>query len=91
MIGSKADVPVGPDLLQPLDVITQLGVDLVGNDVEVLAVGHVLSPVQEPGGDLELSRVLHDGDDSLEFIRVEFTGSVPLQLWSMPLASVIRQ
>lgn len=76
MIGSKADVPVGPDLLQPLDVITQLGVDLVGNDVEVLAVGHVLSPVQEPSGDLELSRVLHDGDNSLEFIRVKFTGSV---------------
>jgi hypothetical protein len=74
--GQRADVPVGPDLLQPLNVITQLGVDLVGNDVEVLALGNVLSPVQEPSGDLELSRVLHDGDDSLEFIRVEFSGSI---------------
>lgn len=70
---------MGPDLLQPLDVITQLGVDLVGDDVKVLAFNDVLSPVQEPNGDLELSGALHDGDDSLEFIGVEFTSSIVIK------------
>lgn len=66
---------VGADLLQALEVITELLVDNVGNDVQVLAVGHVLATVQEPSRDLELSRVLHDGDDTLELVRVELTGT----------------
>jgi hypothetical protein len=32
-------------------------------------------PVEEPFGDLELSGVLHDGNNSLELIRVEFSGT----------------
>jgi len=32
--------------------------------------------LNEPSGDLELGGVLHDGDDSLELIRVELSGSV---------------
>jgi hypothetical protein len=32
-------------------------------------------PVEEPFGDLELSWVLHDGNDSLELIGVEFSGT----------------
>jgi hypothetical protein len=71
-----SETPVGPDLLQLLNVVPQLLVDNVGDDVEVLSVGDILPPVQEPGGDLELSRVLHDGDDSLELIRVELSGTV---------------
>jgi hypothetical protein len=72
---TKLDIPVGPDLLQPLDVITQLLVNNVGNNVQVLSVSDVLPPVQEPGGNLELSRVLHDGNDSLELIGVELSGT----------------
>lgn len=37
---------------------------------------NALLPVHEPLGDLELTRVLHDGDDALKLIRVELTGAV---------------
>lgn len=64
-----------PDLLQPLDIVSQFLIDNVGDDVQVLSVGDIFPPVQEPGGDLELGGVLHDGDNTLELIRVEFTGT----------------
>jgi hypothetical protein len=50
-------------------------VDDVGEQVTRLAGGDVSLSVKEPFGDLELSGVLHDGDDSLELIGVEFSGS----------------
>lgn len=67
---------VRSDLLQSLEVVSELLVDGVGEGVRVLSVGQVLLPVKEPGGDLELGRVLHDGDDSLELVRVELSGTV---------------
>ena len=66
---------VRPDLLEPLEVITELLVDGVGKGVGVLALEQVLLPVQEPSRDLELGRVLHDGNDSLELIGVELSGT----------------
>lgn len=66
---------VRSDLLQSLEVVSKLLVDGVGESVRVLSVGQVLLPVKEPGGDLELGRVLHDGDDSLELVRVELSGT----------------
>lgn len=39
---------VGPDLLQALEVITELGVDTVGEDLRVLAVDNVALSVKEP-------------------------------------------
>jgi hypothetical protein len=71
--------PVGPDLLQLLNVVSQLLVDNVGDNVQVLSIDNILPSVQEPGGDLELSRVLHDGNDSLELIGVELSGTVRLR------------
>ena len=65
---------VASDLLESLEVLSHLLVDLVRDNVGVLAVGDVLLPVEEPGGDLELRRVLHDGHDSLELVRVELSG-----------------
>lgn len=41
----------------------------------VFTIDDILLPVDEPVGDLELARVLHDGDDSLELIRVELTST----------------
>ena len=67
---------VASDLLESLEVLSHLLVDLVRDNVGVLAVGDVLLPVEEPGGDLELRRVLHDGHDSLELVRVELSGPV---------------
>ena len=71
-----ADTTVGLDLLQSLEVITQLGVDVVGKELAALAVNNVALPVQEPSGNLELSRVLQDGDNALELIGVELTSTL---------------
>lgn len=40
------------------------------------AGGDISLPVEEPFGDLELGWVLHDGNDSLKLIGVEFSGTV---------------
>ena len=47
----------------------------VGNDVRVLSVGDVPLSVNEPSGNLELSRVLHDGDNALKLVRVKLSGA----------------
>ena len=51
------ETTVGTDLLEALKVVTELGVDTVGEDLRVLAVDNVALPVEEPGGDL-VCRVL---------------------------------
>lgn len=70
---------VGANLLQALQVITELGVDAVGQDLRVLAVDNIALSVQEPGGDLVLGRVLDDGNDSLKLFGCEFTGAVKMR------------
>lgn len=70
-----SETTVRPDLLEALKIVTHLRVNGVGQDLRVLSVDDVLLPVQEPGGDLELGRVLHDGDDAFKFIRVEVTSA----------------
>ena len=67
------ETTVRPDLLQPLEVVTDLGVHSVGEDLRVLAIDNVSLPVQEPCRDLELCRVLENGNDTLELVRVELT------------------
>lgn len=64
------------DLLESLEVLTELGVDTVGQDLEVLAVDNVALPVEEPGGDLVLGGVLDDGDNALKLFRGKLTGAV---------------
>lgn len=63
------------NLLQSLEIITELGVDTVGQNLRVLAVDNVLLPVQEPCWDLELCGVLDDRNDPLQLIRVEISGT----------------
>jgi hypothetical protein len=63
------------DLLQALEIVTKLGVDTVGENLGVLAIDDIALTIEEPGGDLVLSRVLDDGDDSLEFFGGELTGT----------------
>jgi hypothetical protein len=70
------ETTVRADLLEALEVVTELLVDLVREDVGVLAVNEVALTVEEPGGDLELLGVLHDGDDALKLVRVELTGAL---------------
>lgn len=71
-----SETSVRSDLLESLKVVSELLVDGVGEGVGVLSVGKVLLSVEEPSRDFELGGVLHDGDDSLELIRVELTGTV---------------
>lgn len=71
-----ADTTVGLDLLQSLQVITQLRVDVVGKELGALAVNNVALPVQEPSRDLELGGVLENGDNALELVRVELTSTL---------------
>lgn len=82
MLTTDSETPVvtqttmGTDLLQALEILTQLGLHLVSEDLRVLAVSDVALSVEEPGGDLVLGRVLDDGDDALEFFRGDFSGAV---------------
>jgi len=64
---------VRANLLQPLQIIAQLGIDGVRHKLAVLAVHNVLLSVEEPGRDLELRRVLDDVHDALELVRVKVT------------------
>lgn len=70
-----SETTVGTNLLQTLQIITQLRIHTVGKDLEVLAVDNVPLPVQEPCRDLELGGVLDDSDETLELIRVELSGT----------------
>ena len=67
---------MGADLLQSLQVLAELAVHVIRQDLGVLAVHNIALSVQEPGGDLVLSRVLDDGDDALEFFGSDVTGAV---------------
>jgi len=42
------ETTVSADLLQALEIITELGVDTVGEDLRVLAIDNVALPVEEP-------------------------------------------
>ena len=66
---------VGADLLQALEVLTQLAVHAVGQRVAVLAIHDVALTVEEPRRDLELSGVLDDGDKTLELVRVKLASA----------------
>ena len=60
------DTTMATDLLHQLKIITELDVQVVGQELRVLAVTDVLLSVQEPVGDLVVAWVLHDGDELLD-------------------------
>lgn len=70
------ETTVSADLLQALEVVTELGGDTVGEDLAVLAIDDIALPVEEPAGDLVLERVLDDGDDTLKLFGGEVTGAL---------------
>jgi hypothetical protein len=51
------ETTVGADLLQALEIVTELAVDTVGENLAVLAIDDIALPVEEPAGDL-VCRVL---------------------------------
>lgn len=84
-----SDTSVSSDLLQSLQVISQLGFQVVGQNVVVLTVNVVLLSVQKPGWDLVLGWVLHDGDNSLQLFLGQFTGTL-VQVDISLLANQVR-
>ena len=70
---------VGTDLLQTLEVITQLGLNVVRQDLRILASREVLLPIQEPCGNLEFLWRLENVDNTLQLIRVQLTSTVSCQ------------
>jgi len=70
------DTTVGPDLLQALEVVTELLVEVVGQHLREFAVLGVLLPVKEPVRDPVLARVLHHGDELLHVVLGEFTSAL---------------
>ena len=64
------------DLLQALQILTQLAIHTVGQNLRVLAIHDVALTIEEPSGNLVLSWVLDDGDYPLEFFGGNFTGPV---------------
>ena len=70
-----AETAVGADLLEALKIVTELGVDAVGEDLVVLAVNDIALSVEEPRWDLVLGWVLDDGDDALELFGGKLTGT----------------
>ena len=70
-----SETSVGTDLLQSLEIVTELAVHTVCEDLEVLAVDNVALTIEEPGWDLVLGWVLDDGDDALEFFRGKLAGA----------------
>jgi hypothetical protein len=74
---------VGADLLQALEILTDLAVQGVGNNLGVLAIGDVALSVKEPRGNLVLGGSLEDGDDTLELFGGELTSTVDWILVSL--------
>ena len=53
------------DLLQALEIVTELRVDTVGENLRVFAIDDIALTIEEPGGNLVLRGVLDDGDNAL--------------------------
>lgn len=82
MLSSDAESPVvsestvKTDLLHALKILTELVVDGGGEELSGLSVLDVLLSVEEPVWDLVLGWVLHDGDDLVEVLLSELSGSL---------------
>ena len=63
-----ADTTVAADLLEELKIVTENGVEVVGEELDVLAVADVLLTVEEVVGDLVVAGVLHDGHKLLDLV-----------------------
>lgn len=81
VLSSHLEVPpvsetsVLSDLLHALDVVSELGVQVVGGDLLELAVLEVSSSVQEPSWEAVGLRVGDNLLDLVDFLLREFSGS----------------
>lgn len=82
MLSTHSDLPpmtkttMGSNLLHALNVITQLGINVLGENLTVLSSLKILLTIEEPEGNLELTWVLDNGDKLFNLIGGEFTGTL---------------
>lgn len=81
---------VRADLLQALQVLTNLAVHAVRDYLRILAVRDIALSVQKPRGDFVLGWGLEDGDDSLELFSCKFTGAVGKNRQRFVLSMMMR-
>lgn len=69
------ETTVRADALETLEVLTELGVELVGKDLRSLTVLGVALSVQEPGGDLVVHGVLQNLDDLVNLLSAQLSST----------------
>ncbi len=82
MLSTNTDSPpvpkttVSTDLLHPLNIITQLSIEVLGENLGVLSGLEILLSIEEPERDLELTGVLDDCNDLFDFISGELSSAL---------------
>jgi hypothetical protein len=71
-----AQTTMRPNLLHALQVITQLGRNVLRKGLRVFARLKVLLSIQEPERNFELSGILNDSHELFNLIRGQFAGSL---------------
>ena len=70
-----AKTTVASNLLQTLEIFTELVVQAVGKYLRVLAVAAILLTIEEPVGNLILTGILDDGHKAFQLVIRKFTGT----------------
>ena len=77
---SNCESKANKNLLETLQILTELGVETVGDRLAKGAVLPVLLSVQEPVGDFVLAGIEHDRLHATDLIIVQLTGALQ-QCW----------
>ena len=91
MLASDLESPVvsessvGSGLFHSLEILSKLGVQIVGYQLRVTAVLEVVSPVQEPEGDAVALRVRDDVLDGLAVLFGQLTSPAIRRYWAFYL------
>ena len=69
--------PLLPHLLQTVQILTQTSLQVVGDNLLVLAGLHILLSVQEPLRDVVLQRIGNDSNQSVNLLVAQLSGTTP--------------
>jgi hypothetical protein len=67
---------MGSNLLHALNVLTQLGINVLDKNLTVLSSLEILLTIEEPEWNLELTWILDNGDKLFNLIGGEFSGTL---------------
>ena len=70
------EATVESNLFHPLQILPQLVIEIVGEELRVLAILDVLLTIEKVLGNVVLQRVLHDRDDALHLLDGELAGTL---------------